>query len=78
MGILSGKMYVANLRDNVNRGMNYNWSIGKYQTKAPVGYLNVNKDIVVDPDRAPFVKRCLRCMQQGYILSKACIILPKK
>ena len=37
MGILSGKMYVANLRDNVNRGMNYYWSIGKYQTKAPIG-----------------------------------------
>ncbi len=29
MGILSGKMYVANLRDDVNRGMNYNfdWKI---------------------------------------------------
>lgn len=57
MGILSGKMYVANLRDNVNRGMNYNWSIGKYQTKAPVGYLNVNKDIIVDSERAPLVKK---------------------
>lgn len=50
-------MYVANLRDNVNRGMNYNWSIGKYQTKAPVGYLNVNKDIIVDSERAPLVKK---------------------
>ena len=28
-------------------------SIGKYQTKAPVGYLNVNKDIIIDEERAP-------------------------
>lgn len=65
MGILSGKMYVANLRDNVNRGMNYNWSIGKYQTKAPVGYLNVNKDIIVDPERAPFVKKMFEMYATG-------------
>lgn len=65
MGILSGKMYVANLRDNVNRGMNYNWSIGKYQTKAPVGYLNVNKDIIVDENRAPLVKRMFEMYATG-------------
>lgn len=65
MGILSGKMYVANLRDNVNRGMNYNWSIGKYQTKAPVGYLNVNKDIIVDPDRALLVKKMFEMYATG-------------
>lgn len=65
MGILSGKMYVANLRDNVNRGMNYNWSIGKYQTKAPVGYLNFNKDIIVDPDRAPLVKKMFEMYATG-------------
>lgn len=65
MGILSGKMYVANLRDNVNRGMNYNWSIGKYQTKAPVGYLNVNKDIIVDSERAPLVKKMFEMYATG-------------
>ena len=71
MGILSGKMYVANLRDNVNRGMNYNWSIGKYQTKAPVGYLNVPKTkttpatIVIDPERAPLVKKMFEMYATG-------------
>lgn len=65
MGILSGKMYVANLRDNVNRGMNYNWSIGKYQTKAPVGYLNVNKDIIIDEERAPLVKKMFEMYATG-------------
>lgn len=65
MGILSGKMYVANLRDNVNRGMNYYWSIGKYQTKAPVGYLNINKDIIVDSERAPLVKKMFEMYATG-------------
>ena len=65
MGILSGKMYVANLRDNVNRGMNYNWSIGKYQTKAPCGYLNYNKDIIVDTERAPLIKKMFEMYATG-------------
>lgn len=71
MGILSGKMYVANLRDNVNRGMEYNWSIGKYQTKAPVGYLNIPKTktkpatIIVDEERAPLVKKMFEMYANG-------------
>ena len=71
MGILSGKMYVANLRDNVNRGMEYNWSIGKYQTKAPIGYLNIPKTkttpatIVLDPERAPLVKKMFEMYATG-------------
>lgn len=65
MGILSGKMYVANLRDNVNRGMNYYWSIGKYQTKAPIGYLNINKVIEVDSERAPLVRKMFEMYATG-------------
>lgn len=71
MGILSGKMYVANLRDNVNRGMEYNWSIGKYQTKAPVGYLNIQKTkttpatIILDSERAPLIKKMFEMYATG-------------
>lgn len=71
MGILSGKMYVANLRDNVNRGMEYKWSNGEYQSKSPVGYLNVPKTkttpatIVVDPERAPLVKKMFEMYATG-------------
>lgn len=71
MGILSGKMYVANLRDNVNRGMEYKWSNGEYQTKSPVGYLNIPKtkttpaNIVLDPERAPLIKKMFEMYATG-------------
>ena len=71
MGILSGKMYVANLRDNVNRGMEYKWAHGEYQTKAPVGYLNIPKTkttpakIILDPERAPLVKKMFEMYATG-------------
>ena len=71
MGILSGKMYVANLRDNVNRGMEYKWSNGEYQTKSPVGYLNIPKtkttpaNIILDPERAPLVKKMFEMYATG-------------
>lgn len=65
MGILSGKLYVSNLRDNVNRAMMYNWSLGKYQSKAPIGYLNVNKNIIIDPNRGPTVKKMFELYASG-------------
>lgn len=45
--------------------MNYNWSIGKYQTKAPCGYLNYNKDIIVDTERAPLIKKMFEMYATG-------------
>lgn len=62
MGILSGKMYVGALRDNVNRSMEYNWASGKWQGLTPIGYLNTvdsnkNKTVIIDPVRGPLVKK---------------------
>ena len=62
MGILSAKMYVGSMRDNVIRSMNYNWSKGKWQGLSPLGYLNARDSdnkatVVLDPVRAPLVKR---------------------
>ncbi len=62
MGILSAKMYVGALRDNVNRSMEYNWSLGKWQGFAPTGYLNTRdannqKTVIIDPERGPLVKK---------------------
>lgn len=62
MGILSAKMYVGNLRDNVRRSMEYNWLHGKLQGGSPTGYLNVrnkeNKaDVIIDPERGPLIKK---------------------
>lgn len=62
MGILAAQMYVDALRDNVKRSMEYNWTDGKMQGKAPTGYLNTldsnnKKTVIIDPDMGPLVKK---------------------
>lgn len=63
MSVLMANSYVLSLADNVKRSLNHNWSLGKWQGFAPVGYMNIKKEgdrpanIVLDPDRAPQVKR---------------------
>lgn len=39
MGVLSAKMYVGSLRDNVIRSQEYKREQGQWQSCAPVGYL---------------------------------------
>lgn len=57
MGVLSAKMYIGSMRDNVKRSLNYNWSIGKWQGYAPIGYVNKPKaNLEFDPERASIVK----------------------
>jgi DNA invertase Pin-like site-specific DNA recombinase len=62
MGILSAKMYIGAMKDNVKRSLKYNWSQGKWQGFAPVGYMNIKDEnkkskIILDPDRKDLVKR---------------------
>ena len=61
MGILSGQMYINAMKDNVKRSMNYNWSQGKWQGLAPIGYLNAKDEnkkstLVLDTFRAPLIR----------------------
>ena len=61
MGVLSAKMYVGSLRDNVIRSQKYIWSKGQFLGFAPIGYLNKRDAdkkayIEIDPNRAPIVK----------------------
>lgn len=71
MGVLSAKMYVGSLRDNVIRSQEYKRENGQWMSCAPVGYLNVSKtqntpaDIIIDPDRAPKVKRLFEEYAKG-------------
>jgi len=60
--VMLAKAYVANLTDNVKRSMDFNWKNGKWQGYAAIGYLNSKDElgkacIVIDPERAPLVKR---------------------
>lgn len=71
MGVLSAKMYVGSLRDNVIRSQEYKRENGQWQSCAPVGYLNISKtkttpaDIVIDEERAPKVKRLFEEYAKG-------------
>ena len=62
MCVLMANSYILSLSDNVRRSMEFNWSQGKWQSLAPLGYLN-QKDshgksiIVIDKERAPIIKR---------------------
>lgn len=61
-GILSAKLYINSMRDNVKRSMNYNWSQGKWQGLAPLGYLNARDNsnkatLILDQERAPLIRR---------------------
>lgn len=71
MGVLSAKMYVGSLRDNVLRSQAYKREKGQWQSCAPVGYLNISKtktnlaDVVIDEERAPKVKRLFEEYAKG-------------
>ena len=71
IGVFSAKTYVGSLRDNVIRSQEYKREQGQWQSCAPVGYLNVSKtkttpaDIIIDPDRAPKVKRLFEEYAKG-------------
>ena len=73
MGVLSAKMYVGSLRDNVIRSQEYKREQGQWQSCAPVGYLNVPKtktspaDIIIDPDRAPKVRRLFEAVSYTHL-----------
>ena len=62
MHVMMAKAYVGNLRDNVKRSVDYNITQGRWQSQAPMGYLNRLDDngkkiIIIDPDRAVGIKR---------------------
>lgn len=71
MGVLSAKMYVGALRDNIIRSMDYKREHGQWQSCAPIGYLNISKtkntpaNIIIDPDRGPKVKKLFEEYAKG-------------
>lgn len=67
MCVLMTNSYILSLYDNVRRSLEYNWSQGKWQSLAPIGYLNRHTDdgnneaiIIVDPVRGPIIKHLFK------------------
>lgn len=55
--VLMAKKYIDNLSEEVKKGVREKVLQGGFPHMAPTGYLNVNKEIVPDSQRAFFVKR---------------------
>jgi len=65
MCVLMANSYILALSDNVKRSMEFNWAQGKWQSLAPIGYLNIkDKDgksqIIIDKKRAPIIKKLFK------------------
>lgn len=77
--VVLAKNYIDNLSEEVRKGMNQKVKEGIYPCKAPVGYKNVeiNKRhvIVVDEEKAPFIKRLFELYASGLSASEVRKIL---
>jgi len=67
---MMAKAYISSLRDNVKRSIEYKLKSGEWPGKAPIGYLNVDKengkkDIVPDPNRASYIIRAYELYGSG-------------
>jgi site-specific DNA recombinase len=61
------KYYVDSLSENVKRGLRQKLRNGVFPSMAPLGYLNdrVRKCIVVDPERAPLIRKAFELYATG-------------
>lgn len=73
MCVLMANSYILALSDNVKRSMEFNWSQGKWQALAPIGYLNVKdkngkSQVIIDKNVRRLSRSYLKNMQPAYIL----------
>ena len=59
------KYYVDNLSENVKRGNRQKLRRGEWPNQAPFGYLNINKKIEVDKERAEYVQKAFQLFATG-------------
>ena len=81
--VLMANSYIQSMRDNVMRSFTFNWKQGKWQSFAPVGYMNYKNaegksDIKVDEDRAPLVVRLFEEYSTGLHTMKSLEDLAKE
>jgi hypothetical protein len=70
------KYYIDNLAENVRRAQRQKTASGVWSWHAPVGYLNDPKSrtIVIDPDKAPLVRRTFELYASGkFAISRLCL-----
>lgn len=64
--VLFAKHYLDNLSEEVKKGLNERMlERGKWSFVAPPGYLNVQGEILVDPQRAPLIRKAFEMYATG-------------
>lgn len=80
--VLMAKNYIDNLSEEIRKGLNEKVRQGGYPHKPPVGYKMVRIDrkavVVVDEEKAPFVKRLFELYASGLSAAQARSILFKE
>ena len=87
MSMVMSENYSACVSDNIKRWQKNAVKVGKYPGKVPIGYLNVTTgydargdkitDVIVDKDRAPYIKRAYELRLQGYSVKAITLQLKK-
>jgi len=65
MQFVWAKYYSENLSEEVKKGMREKFRQGEWPTYVPLGYLNRDGNIILDPDRAHHIKRAFQLFAQG-------------
>ncbi|MBI2639021.1 recombinase family protein [Candidatus Peregrinibacteria bacterium] len=70
LAVFVAKTYVLQLSDNVKRSLEQKLRNGEWIGRARVGYLNIDlpnekKSVVLDPDRAPLIKKAFEWYSTG-------------
>lgn len=83
MQVLMANSYVISLSSNVKRSLELNWSQGKWQGYAPLGYINKkdnnNKStLVIDEERASIITHLFKTFASGEHTLKTIWLLSKE
>lgn len=70
MGVMFARSYVLQLSDNIKRSKEQAAKRGVWMGLAPTGYMHVTnekgeKTIILDPDRAPFIRKLFEMYATG-------------
>ncbi len=71
--VMMAQSYVDSLKDNINRSIEQKLRLGEWVSTAPIGYLHVKgqeakrgkSKIIVDPDRAPLIRKIFETYATG-------------